>query len=285
MESTATSLTVERLLAEGQLALSMHSSARLDAELLLAYVLGCPRSTLLRDDRHTVTREQQAQFLAFIARRALGEPLAYLTGEREFWSLPLQVTPAVLVPRPETELIVERALVLLDHAEACVADLGTGSGAIALALASERPRWRITATDQSAEALRIAAHNAQALGITTIRFVQGDWFKPLAGERFDLIASNPPYIAAGHPALQDAALQHEPLSALASGPAGLDALLEIIQAAAAHLRAGGFLLLEHGSDQAGRVADALTAAGFGNVRCHQDLAGHDRVSEARAAGS
>jgi release factor glutamine methyltransferase len=284
MESTASSQTIGGLLQQGSLALSVHSSAHLDAELLLAHVLGCPRSALLRDADQRVENAAQLSYLAYIARRARGEPLAYLTGEREFWSLPLQVTPAVLVPRPETELLVERALALPGRGTARVADLGTGSGAIALALGRERPDWDITATDQSGEALQVAARNAQALGITNVRFVQGNWFNALAGAPFDLILSNPPYIAEGDPALMDAALQHEPVSALVSGPLGLDALLEIIGSARAHLRPGAVLLLEHGSTQANDVARALEAAGFIDVRCHRDLAGLDRVSEARAAG-
>lgn len=283
MESTASPNTIGRLLLQGKLALSMHSSARLEAELLLAHVLHCSRSALLRDADQPIDSEQQAQYGAFITRRARGEPLAYVTGEREFWSLPLQVTPAVLVPRPETELLVERALALLGLAEARVADLGTGSGAIALALAKERPRWQITATDESAEALEVAARNARELRSGNVRFAQGHWFEAVAGEQFDLIASNPPYIAESDPALKDAALQHEPRRALASGPLGLDALLEIIRSAGAHLRPGGYVLLEHGSEQARSVARALKAAGFGTIRCHQDLAGLDRVSEARAA--
>jgi release factor glutamine methyltransferase len=259
-------------------------SARLDAELLLAFVLHCTRSTLLRDSERGVRTESSAHYLALIARRAHGEPLAYLTGEREFWSLPLRVSPAVLVPRPETELVVERALALLGPAAAHVADLGTGSGAIALALATERPRWRITATDQSAAALAIATHNAHALGLPAVRFVQGAWFEPLADERFDLIASNPPYIADGDAALTDAATQYEPREALVSGPLGLTALEQIIREARKHLLPGGFLVLEHGSDQAAAVSAALVDAGYADVRSHRDLAGHERVTEARAAG-
>ena len=283
MESTA-SLAIGTLLSQGGASLAAHSSARLDAELLLAHVLHCPRSALLRDAEHLVSTEECAEFRALVARRARGEPLAYLTGRREFWSLPLRVSPAVLIPRPETELVVERSLALLGTAAARVADLGTGSGAIALALAAERPHWEITATDRSAEALAIAADNARALGLPNIRFVRGDWFEPLEGERFALIASNPPYIADGDPALHHAALQHEPRAALVSGPLGLRALEQIILAARAHLLPDGYLVLEHGTAQAAAVGAALVVAGFANVRCHRDLAGHERVTEARAAG-
>jgi release factor glutamine methyltransferase len=284
MESTASLLHIGAALNQGRDALASNTSARLDAELLLAHVLRCPRSTLLRDSERALGSAAQTQYFALIARRAQGEPLAYLTGEREFWSLPLRVTPAVLIPRPETELVVERALALLGTETARVADLGTGSGAIALALARERPQWLITATDRSAAALEVAAQNAQALGLGAVRFLHGDWCGPLAGECFDLIASNPPYIAEGDSALLDAALQHEPQQALVSGPRGLTALCQIIREARSHLQPGGYLVLEHGSDQAAAVSAALVDAGYANVRSHRDLAGHERVSEARAAG-
>jgi len=284
MESTASLLPIGAALNQGRESLAALSSARLDAELLLAHVLRCARSALLRDAESALGSALQAHYFALIARRAHGEPLAYLTGEREFWSLSLRVTPAVLVPRPETELVVERALALLGPEPAHIADLGTGSGAIALALAQERPRWQVTATDQSAVALEVAAQNAHALGLGSVRFLQGNWFAPLSGERFDLIASNPPYIAEGDPALLDAALQHEPQSALISGPRGLTALTQIIHEAGTYLLPGGYLVLEHGADQAAAVRAALVDAGYANVGSHRDLAGHERVSEARAAG-
>jgi release factor glutamine methyltransferase len=284
METTGSSLTIGTALDQGRASLAALKSARLDAELLLAHVLRCTRSALLRDAHGALGSALQAQYVALIARRAHGEPLAYLTGEREFWSLPLRVTPAVLVPRPETELVVERTLALLGPEPARIADLGTGSGAIALALAQERPRWQVTATDQSVAALEVATQNARALGLGSVRFLRGDWFAPLRGERFDLIASNPPYIAEGDPALQDAALQYEPQSALISGPRGLTALAQIVREAGTYLLPGGYLVLEHGADQAAAVRAALVDAGFANVRSHRDLAGHERVSEARAAG-
>jgi release factor glutamine methyltransferase len=220
-----------------------------------------------------------------IARRAAGEPVAYLIGVREFWSLPLAVSPAVLIPRPETELVVERALALLPEparsaaAVRRVADLGTGSGAIALALASARPRWAVVAVDRSAAALEIARRNAGAFGLSRVETLTGDWFEPLAGCRFDLICSNPPYVAAGDSAL--GALQFEPTAALVAGPTGLEALRHLIMHAPAHLDPGGWLVLEHGHDQGAAVADALVATGYARVRCHRDLAGHDRVTEAQ----
>jgi len=255
--------------------------ARLDAQLLLAHALGRSRSWLLAHEEALLGPAEQLEFAALLERRIAGEPLAYIVGEREFWSLALRVTPDVLVPRPETELVVERALALVNAAKAQVADLGTGSGAIALALASERPQWQLVATDQSAAALAIAGQNARTLQLQNLRFVAGDWLAPLRGERFALIVSNPPYIAAGDAALADLALQHEPQTALTSGPEGLDALRSIIAAAPEHLLPGAWLVLEHGADQAAAVATMLVAQGFTHVRCHADLAGLPRVTEAQ----
>ena len=273
-----------------------------EAQRLLAAVLGRTRGWLLAHDQHDLAADARPRYADWIARRARGEPLAYITGEREFWSLALRVTADVLVPRPETELLVERALALFpgepagsapaDGAPAGsgpagggpalrVADLGTGSGAIALALAHERPRWQVTATDRSAAALEVARSNAQRLGLGRVRFLQGEWLAPLAGERLDLLVSNPPYIAADDPALADPALRHEPIGALRSGPDGLDDLRAIIAAAPAHLLPGGWLLLEHGASQGEAVCALFASQGWTRVRCHADLAGKPRVSEAR----
>jgi release factor glutamine methyltransferase len=254
-------------------------SSRLEAELLLAHALAQPRSYLLSHDDEVPDASAVDSYLSLLERCAAGEPLAYLTGEREFWSLPLRVTPAVLIPRPETELAVERCLSLRDAGVATVADLGTGSGAIALALATERPHWRILATDRDAAALALAAANAGRLGVSNIEFSLGDWFAPLQRRCFDLIVSNPPYVAAADPALQ--LLRHEPAAALSPGASGLEALQQLVLQAPAHLRPGGWLVLEHGADQAGKVASSLVDAGFARVRCHSDLAGRDRVTEAQ----
>ncbi len=281
MDAEQSPLTIAAALARAGARLQRVASGTLDAQLLLAHALARPRSALLAHDAQSLRPEQVLAYDQLVARRARGEPLAYITGRREFWTLELRVTPDVLVPRPETELLVERALALLPAAEARVADLGTGSGAIALALASERPRWRITATDRSRAALAVAEANARALDAGQVRFVGGDWFEPLAGERFDLIASNPPYIAAGDRALEDPALRHEPPAALSSGPTGLEALAALIGGASSHLVEAGWLLLEHGADQQRAVADLLVAQGFGHVRCHPDLAGLPRVTEAQ----
>ena len=289
MDAAPTTLTLAAALAHATARLrqapGVADGAALDAQLLLAHVLACPRSTLLARDAEPLRADLAAVFGQLVARRARGEPLAYITGRRQFWTLELQVSRAVLVPRPETELLVERCLALLRAPQARVADLGTGSGAIALALASERPGWQITATDQSPAALAVAESNARALGIGNVRFVRGSWFEPLADERFELIASNPPYVGARDPALDDPALRHEPPAALSSGPSGLEALAALVGGAAAHLAADGHLVLEHGAGQQHAVAELLVAQGFRHVRCHADLAGLPRVTEAqRPAG-
>jgi release factor glutamine methyltransferase len=272
--------TVRALLQRGWAQLATSSgSARLDAELVLAHALRQPRSYLHAHDNDRLDEHTIACYQSLLARCAEGEPLAYLTGEREFWSLPLAVTPQVLIPRPETELAVERCLALLDAAPADVADLGTGSGAIALALALERPQWRIVATDRAAGALEVARANAQRLGVQNVAFSEGDWFAALPGRRFDLIVSNPPYVAAADPAL--GALRYEPAMALSPGASGMEALRRIVLGAPAYLLPGGWLVLEHGAGQAAELASTLVAAGYARVRCHPDLAGRDRVSEAQ----
>jgi release factor glutamine methyltransferase len=249
----------------------------LDAQLLLAYSLGVTRVRLKSHPETVVAAAAARRFRELLQRRVRGEPVAYLTGIRDFWSLPLAVTPAVLVPRPETELLVERALALHAGAGARVADLGTGSGAIALALAAERPDWQLVATDLSAAALAVARANAAALGLTGVEFRQGDWFAPLAAGRFDLLISNPPYVAGDDPAL--AALAFEPRAALTPGPDALACLRLLAQGAPRHLVRGGWLLLEHGTDQGEAVRRELVLAGFSHVRSQRDLAGHERMTE------
>ena len=273
-------LTIRDLLvAAGQRLANGSDSARLDAEVLLAAVLNRSRSYLHAWPERTLEPELAACFAAWLERRRNGEPIAYLLGRREFWSLELEVTPDTLIPRPETELLVELAL---ERAPAdqpvTIADLGTGSGAIALALATERPQARIVATDQSLAALAVARRNAQRLNLVTIEFRQGDWCVPLAGERFDLIAANPPYVAVADPRWRRSELRFEPSDALISGPGGLDALRTIIAQAPDHLKPGGWLVLEHGYDQGEAVPALLRERGFDEVTDHQDAAGVSRSS-------
>ncbi|HET7756481.1 MAG TPA: peptide chain release factor N(5)-glutamine methyltransferase [Steroidobacteraceae bacterium] len=283
----AENLTVAALLARGRERLRSlppgpgPRSAGLDAELLLAHTLRVPRARLKSHPESAVDPPQARRFLELVERRSRGEPLAYLTGRKGFWSLELAVTPAALIPRPETELLVERALALGPAGDARIADLGTGSGAIALALARERPRWRIVATDVSAPALALARSNAIALGLTRIELREGDWFEALGGERFDLLISNPPYVGAGDPALRDPALEREPRLALTPGEDALACLRILARGAAPHLAPGGWLLLEHGADQAAAVRQELVLAGFAHVRSQRDLGGHERMTEGR----
>ena len=250
--------------------------ARMDAQLLAAHVLARPRTWLLAHEDAPVAADLAVRLDALVQRRARGVPLAYLVGEREFHGLALRVTPDVLVPRPDTETLVDWALELLDPSRpAAVADLGTGSGAIALALAHARPQARVTATDASLPALAVARANAQRLGLA-VACIAGHWLQPLAGRQHDLIVSNPPYIDADDPHLQ--ALHAEPLAALSPGPDGLAALREIVATAPACLRPGGWLLLEHGCTQAKAVAGLLRAAGFLDIATRADLAGQPRCT-------
>jgi len=259
-------------------ALGGHSdSPRLDAELLLCKVLRISRSALIVRAADPIVAESRRAYEHLIAQRVQGAPVAYLTGTREFWSLELTVSPSVLVPRPETEILVELALRLLPEDQAhSVLDLGTGSGAIALAIASERPCVEMTGIDVSEPALAVAKANAQKLGLPHIHWRLGSWFDAVPGERFDLIVANPPYVASGDPAL--GRLAAEPALALTSGPTGLEALSCIVDCAAAHLNPHGRLLLEHGSAQAEDVASMLERRSFGGIRSHADHSGRARVA-------
>lgn len=254
---------------------------RLDAQMLVLLACGQglhQRAWLLTHDGDVLTDAQQATLQAALARRLAGEPMAYITGSKEFFGLPLQVDARVLDPRPDTETLVEWALELLhQRLEPRVVDLGTGSGAIALALKSHCPDAQVEAVDYSVDALAVARANAQQLQLG-VQFAQGSWLEPVAGD-FDLIVSNPPYIAAADPHL--AALRHEPLSALASGADGLDDIRAIIAQSRQHLQPGGWLLLEHGYDQAEAVCALLTQAGFAHAQSRSDLAGIARCSGAQ----
>jgi len=279
-------LTVAALLTEGveQLRLSpggteSAATAHLDAQLLLAHVLAVPRARLQSHPEELPAPSRTQHYRRLLARRAAGEPLAYLTGCRDFWSLSLTVTPAVLIPRPETELLVERALAVRTAADGRVADLGTGCGAVALALASERPGWHVVATDACAAALAVARANAAALNLSRVELRQGDWYQPLLGERFDLLVSNPPYVAQEDPALTTPSLRHEPPRALTPGLDALSCLRTLVRGAPRHLVPEGWLLLEHGATQGADVRRELVVAGFRHVRSHRDLAGHERMTE------
>ncbi|NTV69084.1 MAG: peptide chain release factor N(5)-glutamine methyltransferase [Azonexaceae bacterium] len=268
----------QKLLAEAGI-----ESARLDARLLLEYVSGCRYTDLLMSPESPLVLPAQQVFEALLARRATGEPLAYLTGEAEFRGRVFQVSPAVLIPRPETELLIELALEKLHGLAApAVVDLGTGSGIVAISLALECPQARLAAVDLSPEALAVARNNAGRLG-ALVKFYEGDWMAPLTGARFDMIVSNPPYVAHGDPHLTRDGLPFEPQMALTDQDAGGDGLAcirRIVADAAAHLNPGGWLLFEHGYDQGEASRNLLTAAGFKAASTFPDLAGIDRVSGA-----
>jgi release factor glutamine methyltransferase len=250
---------------------------RLEAELLLAHVLGVNRAWFFAHADDALDPAMTERFAGLVQRRSAGEPVAYITGIRDFWSMTLEVTPDTLIPRPDTERLVELALERLPQG-ASVVDLGTGSGAIALALAKERPDLLVTAVDASLAALEVARRNADRLGLTRVRFLAGDWFAPLAGERFDLIVSNPPYIESDDPHLDQGDLRFEPASALASGDDGLDDIRRIAASAAGHLHPGGWLLVEHGWNQGAGVRAVLASCGLQDVFTAQDLENRDRVS-------
>ncbi|MFW6345725.1 MAG: peptide chain release factor N(5)-glutamine methyltransferase [Halomonas sp.] len=287
---SAATLRLDGLLrrASGQLQAAGSPTPRLDAEVLLCHVLGVDRTWLYTWGDRPAAVLARERFESLVAARAAGQPVAYLTGEREFLGLRLATDPSTLIPRPDTETLVEAAL---EHAVATrgrLLDLGTGSGAIALAFASERPGWRVLGVDLRHEAVALAERNAQRLGIANVAFRQGDWFSALgerqgeAAERFALIVSNPPYLADDDPHLARGDLRFEPRSALVAGEAGLADLRRLVDQADDHLLPGGWLLLEHGAEQGMAVREALVAAGYGEVASRRDLGGHERISQGRA---
>ena len=249
-----------------------------DARVLMRAVLNVDDAFLVAHPEHVLDAAQLARFRAMAVRRREGEPVAYLTGEREFYSLNFRISPAVLIPRPETELLVEATLARLPEDGSCrVLDLATGSGCIAIVLARHRPRAQITATDISAEALALARDNAAAHR-ARIEFIQSDWFASLAARRFDVIVSNPPYVALADPHLSEGDVRFEPRQALVAGPKGLDAIETLVEHARDHLAAGGWLLFEHGYDQGDCAQILLGAAGYEQCFTLRDLAGQPRVS-------
>ncbi|MEP9317378.1 peptide chain release factor N(5)-glutamine methyltransferase [Pseudomonas sp. LABIM340] len=271
--------TIMTLLNEAQLPDS--PSARLDAELLLAAALGKPRSFLRTWPERVVSREAHDLYDRYLARRVAGEPVAYILGRQGFWSLDLEVAPHTLIPRPDTELLVETALALLPASPSRVLDLGTGTGAIALALACERLSWQVLGVDRIPEAVALAERNRERLRLANVAFRASHWFSTVEGERFALIVSNPPYIPSTDPHLKQGDVRFEPSSALVSGQDGLDDIRLIIDQAPNHLENGGWLMLEHGFDQPDAVRDLLLSRGFSAVESRRDLGGHERISLGR----
>jgi len=285
------SFTIRQLLTAAQTQLiSVHgqpaNEARIEAQMLMRHALGeVSRAWLIAHDGEAPTEVQARTFADLLQRRLAGEPVAYILGEREFFGLRLAVTPEVLIPRPDTETLVEAALAHIPANQPCrVLDLGTGSGAIAIAIAAQRPQARVTGIDRSEAAAQVASENACRLQLGNADFKVGDWFSAVGDALYEVIVSNPPYIEADDPHLAQGDLRFEPATALASGADGLDDIRHLVRAAPRHIVPGGWLLLEHGYDQAQRVAQLLADAGFVEVASVPDLAGILRVTSGRMAG-
>ena len=270
--------SIAELLQLASMLEGISDTPRLDLEVLLCHVLDKPRSYLFTWPEKVLEQKTVMQFNELLQRRAEGEPIAHLTGEKEFWSLSLAVNATTLIPRPDTELLVETALNLLDKPTAHVLDLGTGTGAIALALANERPNWKIIAVDSVPEAVVLAEKNRQRLGLGNVRLLQSHWFKEISRQKFDLIVTNPPYIDAGDPHLKAGDVRFEPDSALVSGNNGLADIELIISGAKDYLIDGGWLLIEHGYLQAEAVSALLNEQGYGQISTQHDMAGHPRLT-------
>ena len=270
--------TISDVLMRSHELAELSDSARLDVEILLSYVLGKDRTFLYAWSDTCLDDQQCRQFELLFKRRLQGEPVAYLTGCREFWSLSFKVSSATLIPRPETELLVELALSLPLSTQSSVLDLGTGTGAIALALASEKPDWNITAVDAMADAVQLAEENRQQFGFDHVQVYQSNWFSNVKTQQFDLVVSNPPYISAKDKHLQQGDVRFEPASALVADDLGLSDLRSIIINTHSYLKPDGWLLLEHGYDQGEAVRHIMLQAGFHDVATHSDLAGMDRAS-------
>lgn len=269
-------------LKHGKQKLASSDSARLDAELLLCAILKCKRTRLYSHPEQEIETEQLNRFNDLISQRAQGQPIAHLTKQKEFWSLQLTVSPDTLIPRPETEMLVEKALTLVpDNANCEILELGTGTGAIAIAIASERSKANITATDFSENALEIAKKNAASNNINNIKFIKADWFDFTNVGSYDVIISNPPYICEDDPHLQQGDVQFEPITALAAGKDGLDDIRCIIQHSQPYLKPEGWLLLEHGYNQATQVRQLLNHAAYNSISTIKDYSGIERLSMAQ----
>lgn len=274
--------TIKQLITDGENALPDSDSARLDAELLLGVAIAKPRTWLYTWPDHIPALPEQHLYLELIRRRQAGEPVAYMTGRKEFWDLQLKINHDVLIPRPDTELLVETALAKLPKDESLsVVDLGTGSGAIALALASSRANWRVTATDESVRALDLAQENAKILDIKNVSFFQGSWLTPLSGQTFDAILSNPPYIEKDDPHLQRGDVRFEPIHALISEENGLADIHHIISNSPSFLTPSGWLMLEHGYQQGEHVRQLFASFSYSEIETLRDLAGHERMTIGR----
>lgn len=274
-------MTVTEALVAAQAALTLaaNTEAKLEVQLLMQHVLRVNRAWLIAHENDAFPTETQAEFEALLTRRLQGEPMAYILGEREFFGLALQVTPATLIPRPDTETLVDAALVKIpQNLDVRVLDLGTGSGAIALAIAKHRSQAHIFAVDASPAALEVAIHNAECLRIPNVQFSLSDWFSALEHQRFDIIVSNPPYIESDDAHLSQGDLRFEPISALASGMDGLNDIRTILEQCLTHLNPQGWLMLEHGYNQAEAVSNLMSAAGLVDVATLKDLGGNDRVT-------
>ena len=271
--------TLEQAIAAGaDLLASSSESAKLDAQVLLLHILQKPRSYLFTWPEHVLSDEQQSQFNVFIQRRLKGEPVAHITGLREFWSLSLEVNATTLIPRPDTETLVEQALEIALPATAKVLDLGTGTGAIALALGSEMPSWQITAVDRVSDAVALATRNQQRLAINNVHVKQSNWFSELHGEKFNLIVTNPPYIESSDLHLNQGDVRFEPLSALVADDCGMSDIKQIITQSRDYLSSNGYLLIEHGFEQGEAVRHFFEKMAFVNIKTVKDLGNNDRVT-------
>jgi len=274
-----TDITIAEILAMSSDQLCNFETARLDCEVLLSCVMNKDREFFYTYPKHLLTAQEKEDFTTLISKRSTGYPIAYLTGKKEFWSLQIRVNRTTLIPRPETEYLVSAAIDnIADNRSANILDLGTGSGAIAIALAKERPHCTIIATDISADTLLTASNNARLNGIENIHFQQSDWFSSLDKKQFDLILSNPPYVESNDPGFNNGEICHEPRIALDGGQAGLDAYHQIVPAALQHLNHGGNLMLEHAYNQGKAIREYLRNNDYKNIRTLTDFSGHERVT-------